>query len=69
LILIYNQLLDALWAHYAEHQRPAAIKAIAERTHRRTHTVIDAVQDLVAAGLAQRLGRQGKQGVVPLLDK
>jgi hypothetical protein len=38
-------------------------------THRRTQTVIEAVQDLVAAGLAQRLGRQGKQGVVPVVKK
>jgi hypothetical protein len=31
--------------------------------------MIEALQDLVTAGLAQRLGRQGKQGVMPLLDE
>jgi hypothetical protein len=35
----------------------------------RTQTVMDTMQDLVDASLAQRSGRQGKQGVVPLLDK
>jgi hypothetical protein len=66
---VREQVLDALRAYYAEHGRPASIKALAQMTHRRTLTVIDAVQELVVAGLVQRLGRQGKQGVVALLGK
>jgi hypothetical protein len=63
-----EHVLHALRAHYAEHQRPASIKTLAKMTHRRTRTVIGAVQEPAAAGLAQRLGRQGKQSVMPLLD-
>jgi hypothetical protein len=62
-------VLDALRAYYAEHGRPASIKTLVRLTHRRTQTVIDAVQDLVAAGLAQQVGQQGRRGVVPAVGE
>jgi hypothetical protein len=42
--------------------------SLAWRTHRRTETMLDAVQDFVAAGLDQRPG-QGQRGVMPMLEK
>jgi hypothetical protein len=66
---VREQVLDALRAYYVEHGRPVSIKTLAGKTHRRTQTVIDAVQDLVAAGMAQRLGQHGKCGVIPAVGE
>jgi hypothetical protein len=64
-----EQVLDALRACYAEYRRPASINALAQMTHRCTRTVMEAVQDLVAAGMARRLGRSGKLGVIPMVEE
>lgn len=66
---IREQVFDVLLGYYAEHRRPTSIKTLAKTTHRSTRIVIEAVQELMTEGLDQRLGRQGKQGVVPLITR
>jgi hypothetical protein len=63
---IQEQVLAALRAYYSEHHGPMSVKALACVTHRRTQAVVAAVRSLVGEGLAQRLGKQGKRGMVPM---
>ena len=59
------RVLDALRALHAEQGRPTSVAALARSTRTRTGSVITHIEALVAAGLARRLGRGGKGGIVP----